>query len=67
MRAVEYTGYRHVNGCTSCDARQVCDGFYGDYVEMLGAEEASPISLAAQSQIRSTSRRSKPREFILKT
>jgi hypothetical protein len=45
MRAEEYTGYRHVAACSSCDARSICDGFYGDYVELFGDREARPITL----------------------
>lgn len=47
-RAQEYTGYRHVAACSSCDAREICDGFYGDYVELFGADEARPIHLGAR-------------------
>jgi MoaA/NifB/PqqE/SkfB family radical SAM enzyme len=45
MRAREYTGYRHVSACAGCDAREICDGFYGDYVEFFGDADARPISL----------------------
>ena len=45
IRAHEYTGYRHVEGCSSCDVREICDGFYADYVELFGADEARPIDL----------------------
>jgi len=45
MRAHEYTGYRHVDTCQSCDARSFCDGFYGDYVDLFGENEAVPIAL----------------------
>ena len=43
MRAQEYTGYRHVPACDGCDLRSVCDGFYGDYSDLFGSEEAQPI------------------------
>jgi hypothetical protein len=43
MRAREYTGYRHVAACSTCDARSICDGFYSDYVELFGEQEARPI------------------------
>jgi hypothetical protein len=45
MRAQEYTGYRHVAGCSQCDLRAICDGFYGDYADLFGAEEARPIAI----------------------
>lgn len=47
MRAHEYTGYRHVAACSSCDVRGICDGFYGDYAELFGEEEAEPIRVGA--------------------
>lgn len=43
IRAHGYTGYRHVDACASCDVREICDGFYGDYVELFGVDEAQPI------------------------
>jgi len=45
LRAQEYTGYRHVVACSSCDARAICDGFYSDYAALFGVEEARPIAL----------------------
>jgi MoaA/NifB/PqqE/SkfB family radical SAM enzyme len=45
MRAHEYTGYRHVSACSTCDVRQICDGFYSDYVELFGEQEGRPIVL----------------------
>ena len=45
MRAREYTGYRHVAGCSTCDARAICDGFYGDYADLFGEDEARPIDV----------------------
>ena len=45
MRSQEYTGYRHVNACRSCDAASICDGFYGDYTELFGEQEARPITI----------------------
>ena len=48
MRAREYTGYRHVSACANCDAKAVCDGFYCDYVELFGEQEARPIALGGR-------------------
>jgi hypothetical protein len=45
MRAREYTGYRHVAPCATCDVRAVCDGFYGDYADLFGEDEARPLVL----------------------
>jgi len=47
VRAREYTGYRHVAPCASCDARAICDGFYGDYAELFGSDEAQPIKVGS--------------------
>ena len=43
MRAREYTGYRHVAACATCDLEPVCDGFYADYVKLFGPDEARHI------------------------
>ena len=43
MRAREYTGYRHVAACASCDLEPVCDGLYADYMKLFGPDEARPI------------------------
>jgi len=45
MRSKEYTGYRHVSGCSTCDLSSICDGFYGDYTDLFGSSEARPISI----------------------
>jgi hypothetical protein len=47
MRAREYTGYRHAAACSTCDAREICDGLYGDYVDLFGDGEARPLRLGA--------------------
>jgi uncharacterized Fe-S cluster-containing radical SAM superfamily protein len=44
-RAHEYTGYRYVGPCSSCDVRSICDGFYGDYADVFGGHEARPIQI----------------------
>jgi len=44
VRAQEYTGYRHVAACAGCDLRAICDGFYGDYTAIFGADEARPVA-----------------------
>ncbi len=45
MRSQEYTGYRHVAGCSTCDLTSICDGFYADYADLFGSSEARPISI----------------------
>jgi hypothetical protein len=48
MRAREYTGYRHVPACASCDLQPVCDGFYGDYTELFGDGEARAVAMGTR-------------------
>jgi pyruvate-formate lyase-activating enzyme len=48
IRAREYTGYRHVTACATCDAQPICDGFHADYVGLFGGEEAKPIDLGGR-------------------
>ena len=45
VRAREYTGYRYVAACESCDLRNVCDGVYGDYADMFGVQGVRPVRL----------------------
>jgi hypothetical protein len=48
IRAREYTGYHHVQACSTCDAQPVCDGFHRDYVEFFGTADARPIALGGR-------------------
>jgi hypothetical protein len=41
---VDECRYRHPAACANCAARAICDGFHGDYIEMFGEEEATPIT-----------------------
>jgi hypothetical protein len=43
VRAQEYTGYRHVPACATCDLRPVCDGFYRDYSDLFGTADTAPV------------------------
>ena len=45
MRSQEYTGYRKLAGCATCDVATICDGFHGDYTALFGSSEARPISI----------------------
>lgn len=45
MRSQEYTGYRKLHECATCDVSSICDGFYGDYADLFGTGEAKPISI----------------------
>ena len=47
VRAREYTSYRHVAACQTCDLRQICDGVYVDYVDMFGTVGLRPVRRAA--------------------
>lgn len=48
IRATEYTGYRHVPACASCSIRSVCDGVYGDYADLFGADGLRPVQLSQE-------------------
>jgi len=43
LRAADHCGYVHGKNCLDCDARQICDGFHGDYARLHGTDEARPI------------------------
>ncbi len=43
MRAMDHCRYQYASACERCDARGICDGFHGDYVDMFGADEVKPI------------------------
>ncbi|MCH7910075.1 MAG: hypothetical protein IIB38_10710, partial [Candidatus Hydrogenedentes bacterium] len=43
VRAAQDASYLHVSACEGCTAKDICDGFHGDYVTLFGAEEANPI------------------------
>ncbi len=43
-RAQDDCGYKYAEACQSCAARNICDGFHGDYADFFGTEEARPIT-----------------------
>jgi len=43
LRAHDHCGYVHGKKCRTCDVREICDGFHGDYARMHGTDEARPI------------------------
>ena len=51
--------------CSACDCRAICDGFYGDYVELFGADEARPIASGARHDPQHFSRRQEKRTHPL--
>jgi hypothetical protein len=42
--------YRYHEGCQKCSARSICDGFHGDYADLFGTDEATPIVDVAPTQ-----------------
>jgi MoaA/NifB/PqqE/SkfB family radical SAM enzyme len=56
LRAQEHCDYRHVEACSECDARSICHGLYGDYVNLIGDQAVQPIQLGRKV--------TDPREFI---
>ncbi|MFA6242006.1 MAG: radical SAM protein [Candidatus Hydrogenedentales bacterium] len=45
-RAARELHYQYHAGCVQCAARDICDGFHGDYAGLFGTSEATPISEA---------------------
>ncbi|HRI88950.1 MAG TPA: radical SAM protein [Candidatus Hydrogenedentes bacterium] len=43
IRAKYDAGYRYHEACEKCAARRICDGFHGDYADLFGTAEATPI------------------------
>jgi MoaA/NifB/PqqE/SkfB family radical SAM enzyme len=43
-RAVRDCQYRYHDVCGQCAAREICDGFHGDYADFFGTEEAEAIT-----------------------
>jgi MoaA/NifB/PqqE/SkfB family radical SAM enzyme len=43
MRASRHCRYDYSKTCHHCAAREICDGFHGDYAQIFGVEEAQPI------------------------
>lgn len=44
IRAKYDAGYRYHEACEHCSARRICDGFHGDYADLFGTGEATPIT-----------------------
>jgi pyruvate-formate lyase-activating enzyme len=42
--------YRYHEACEHCAARAICDGFHGDYAELYGTGEATPLKDVAPTQ-----------------
>jgi pyruvate-formate lyase-activating enzyme len=56
MRASLHCKYKYGEACEGCAAREICDGFHGDYAELFGTGEARPI--------RDIAKITDPRHFI---
>lgn len=50
IRAERDCHYQYHPACEGCAARDICDGFHGDYAELFGTEEARPIPGAPRLQ-----------------
>lgn len=44
FRAVHDCKYKYDDSCGQCAARNICDGFHGDYAEFFGTGAAEPIT-----------------------
>lgn len=44
VRASRDCNYKYHAACGKCAARNICDGFHGDYADFFGTDEAVPIS-----------------------
>lgn len=47
MRAQDHCNYIYADSCSVCAARQICDGFHGDYAAIFGTDEATPVEGAS--------------------
>jgi hypothetical protein len=44
IRAKDDCGYQYGSACEQCAARNICDGFHGDYANFYGTDEAEAIT-----------------------
>jgi pyruvate-formate lyase-activating enzyme len=49
-RARDDGHYQYGSKCTECAARDICDGFHGDYADHFGTDEARPITGIPRTQ-----------------
>ena len=47
IRARYHCNYRYSPACANCSVKGICDGFHGDYADLFGIDEATPILLDA--------------------
>ena len=43
IRAASHCGYTYADVCGQCSAKEICDGFHGDYAGLFGTSEARPF------------------------
>jgi len=43
IRAESHCGYIYAAACNECSAKNICDGFHGDYADLFGTSEATPF------------------------
>jgi len=43
LHAEVHCGYVYADACNLCAVKEICDGFHGDYADIFGTEEATPI------------------------
>ncbi len=48
IRAQEHCQYAYAPQCAACSLQPVCDGFHGDYAQLFGPEEATPVELGGR-------------------
>ena len=44
VRAAQDCNYKYHEACQRCAAKNICDGFHGDYAGFFGTDEATPIA-----------------------
>ena len=44
IRARSDGGHQHYDACHRCALQGICDGFHGDYAELFGSDEATPLT-----------------------
>ncbi len=48
LRSAQHCRYEYGQACNTCDVRNICDGFHGDYASLFGTDEAKGVQLGKQ-------------------
>lgn len=48
LRSAQHCRYEYGRACNTCDVKNICDGFHGDYASLFGTEEAQGVQLGKQ-------------------